>query len=72
MWPFKSKNQNIDSNIVRAVIRWIGTNTPIWLPDNLETYINKGFLYNPDVYSIVNYKVKKASDIPWVLHEGKR
>jgi HK97 family phage portal protein len=71
MWPFKSKNQNIDSNIVRAVIRWIGTNTPIWLPDNLETYINKGFLYNPDVYSIVNYKVKKASDIPWVLHEVK-
>jgi HK97 family phage portal protein len=71
IWPFNKKQATLDNNILRAVIRWIGTNTPIWMTDNPENYINKGYLYNADVYSIISYKTKKAADIPYILHEVK-
>lgn len=36
------------------------------------TYINKGFLYNPDVYSIIQQQARKSSTIPWKVVNGDK
>lgn len=32
---------------------------------NAKSYIEKGFLYNPDVYSVIQQQATKAASIPW-------
>lgn len=34
---------------------------------NSKTYIDKGFLYNPDVYSVIQQQATKASSIHWTV-----
>ena len=44
---------------------------PVYPPDNIETYINNGYLFNPIVYSIVSFIAQKAGSIPWGVYEVK-
>lgn len=46
-------------------------NRAVYPPDNVETYINDGYLYNPIVYSIVSFIAQKAGAIPWGVYEVK-
>jgi HK97 family phage portal protein len=41
------------------------------MPDNIESYITQGYLYNPTVYSIISFIAEKASSIPWGVYEVK-
>jgi phage portal protein BeeE len=60
-----SNKQNQDINkYVDAFIKHIGGSYTQY-DRNAETYINKGFLYNPDVYSIIQAQSTKAASIPW-------
>lgn len=40
-------------------------------PDNVETYIKQGYLFNPAVYSIISFIAQKAGSIPWGVYEVK-
>jgi len=55
------------NQVYRALYQFLGDKMPVWMPDNLESYIRKGFSYNSDVYSIVNYIITTASMVPWEL-----
>jgi HK97 family phage portal protein len=39
------------------------------IPDNLDEYIKHGYMYNADVYTIVNLIVKKISGVSWVVNK---
>lgn len=44
---------------------------PIISDDNAQTYIDKGYQYNSDVYSIINLITRKAATVPPILYEVK-
>ena len=46
-------------------------NRPVYPPDNVESYINNGYLFNPIVYSIISFIAQKAGSIPWGVYEVK-
>ena len=47
------------------------TNYPVYMPDDVNTYIKDGYLYNPTVYSVVSFIAQKAGAIPWGVYEVK-
>lgn len=53
----------------RQIFRYMSGNTPVWLEDNPEAYIDDAFSFNPDVYSVVSQMIKAASAVPFVVHE---
>jgi len=66
---FKSaQNTNIDYN--KAIYNYLGDSI-VWNPENDDTYINKGYRYNPTIYSIVNLISKTAQTIPFQIYEVK-
>ena len=52
----KALNQRgiIGSDIYKALLKNIGFNNVDWGENTLENVINKGYLMNADVYSIIN------------------
>lgn len=63
-----SQNTNIDYN--KAIYNYLGDSI-VWNPENDDTYINKGYRYNPTIYSIVNLISKTAQTIPFQIYEVK-
>jgi len=49
----------------------MGAGAPVWLSNNKENLVEKGFMMNPSVYMIVSWITRQASQIPWVLYEVK-
>lgn len=58
---------------LQAFFRFIGGQYTQYDTDQ-KTYIEKGLLYNPDVYSIIQQQAKKAASIPWkvVVNEDEK
>ena len=54
-----------------ALLAFVGNDAPIFQDDNHREQIQKGYLYNPDVYSIVNLITNAAQGVKWMLHEVK-
>ena len=54
-----------------ALLAFVGNDAPIFQDDNHREQIQKGYLYNPDVYSIVNLITNAAHGVQWMLHEVK-
>lgn len=54
---------------LKAFFQW-GFNSTNYDVD-ARTYIEKGVLYNPDVYSIINQQAQKAASIPWKVTIGE-
>jgi HK97 family phage portal protein len=46
-------------------------NQPVYMPDDLESYVKTAFLFNPIVYSIITFITQKAGTIPWAVYEVK-
>jgi len=48
---------------------------PVWLADDLEAYVSKGYESNADLFSITNFIGTKAASVKWKLYkvelEGK-
>ncbi len=77
-WVFKEQLTKLQRDIERSygsqvyeqILRNV-KNMPVYMPDNIESYINEGFLFNPSVYSIVSFIAQKAGAIPWAVYEVK-
>jgi len=63
---FKSQG----SDFYARVLEWVGKN-PILMADNVEAYVNEGYLFNPTVYSLISFVSQKASTIPFSVYEVK-
>lgn len=64
-------SQAAANQLYDALYRFYGSNMPIWIKDDLETYITKGYAYNADVYQIVNYIITTAATVPWKWYKRK-
>jgi len=62
----KSIGTEVNAKILETV-----RNRPVYPPDNVESYINNGYLFNPIVYSVVSFIAQKAGSIPWGIYEVK-
>ena len=49
-----------------AILKMIGGGFTSY-DEDAKTYIEKGFLYNPDVYAIIQQQATKAASIPWIV-----
>lgn len=60
----------IGTSANNALLRYVG-NSVTFLDNRTEEYIEKGYLYNSYVYSVINLITKAAVRVPWVLYEVK-
>lgn len=58
----KSDPQKLETYFSRVLTQWLGVGVATWPEDNPESYIEKGFNYNGDVYSIVSYIAEKGAE----------
>ena len=61
----------VNEPLYQSIFKQIGAGNPVYIPDNVEKYISEGYLYNPQVYSIVSFIAQKASTIPWFVYNVK-
>lgn len=62
--------RSIGSEVISEVLKMV-RGRAVYPADSIETYINKGYLFNPNVYSIVSFITQKAGSIPWGVYEVK-
>ena len=62
--------RSIGSEVISEMLKMV-RGRAIYPPDNVDTYIDKGYLFNPVVYSIVSFIAQKAGAIPWQVYEVK-
>jgi phage portal protein BeeE len=63
-------NRSVGSEFYAKMLEYVKGN-PVYMPDNIETYIKEGYLFNPTVYSLISFISQKASSIPWAVYEVK-
>lgn len=63
--------KGIGSDVYGSIMKYLGSSTPAYIPDDYAGYINQGYLYNPTVYSIVSFIAQKAATIPWMVYNVK-
>lgn len=68
---FRKAFSGSDNEYLRSIYRYVGFESPVWLPDSPETYVNNAYQSNPDVYAIVKLKSSVAASIPWCVYEVK-
>ena len=66
----KKNFQNTNTNFNKIIYNYLGQSI-VWNPEKDDTYINKGYMFNSTVYSIVNLIAKTASSIPFQVYEIK-
>lgn len=64
------KKDHDGNKFYEALLKFIGGAYTKYDADNI-TYIQQGFLLNPDVYSIVQAQGTKSASIPWKLIDGE-
>lgn len=65
-------DRNLAVNLFdRELYRVLGVDMPVYMDDVLSDYIGKGYSFNADVYSIVNYRATLQASIPWKLYRKK-
>jgi HK97 family phage portal protein len=78
-WVFKDSltklqkeviEQSIGSEFYAKMLQYVQGN-PVYMPDDIESYIKNGYLFNPSVYSIVSFIAQKAGTIPWGVYSVK-
>lgn len=62
--------RSIGSEFYQGILKNV-QNQPVYMNDNIEAYINQGYLFNPIVYSIVSFIAQKAGSIPWAVYQVK-
>lgn len=66
----KKNFQNTNTEFNKIIYNYLGQSI-VWNPEKDDTYIDKGYMYNSTVYSIVNLIAKTASSIPFQVYEIK-
>jgi HK97 family phage portal protein len=64
-------NEERFDNLFEQLTKMFGKNQLVYNKVDLARIINEGYLFNPDVYSIINKIVQTASMIDWQLYEIK-
>lgn len=64
-------SQQFVNEFRKALLAQLGNKAPIFLADNLETYIKKGIMFNENVYSIIAKICDAAASVPFQLFEVK-
>lgn len=59
------------NQLFQQMFSWINTDNPIWIGERQRDYIDKGYLYNDLVYSIIKTKADAAKSVDWVLYKIK-
>lgn len=67
----RASNGQINEQVYRAILQYIGSVSPVYVGDNYDEYVEKGYTFNPHVYSIVSHIAQKASTIPWFVYDIK-
>jgi HK97 family phage portal protein len=62
--------RSIGSEVISEILKMV-RGRAVYPPDSVDTYINRGYLFNPVVYSIVSFIAQKAGAIPWGVYEVK-
>lgn len=62
--------KSIDPKIAQMLFSHIGKQ-PLFSEDSMQEYVDKGYQYNADVYSIVSLITRKAATAPPILYEVK-
>ena len=65
------KTKKLTPKLYAILNKYLGNGTPIFMGDSSEDIIRKGYMYNPDVYSVIQLIVNAASGIPFELYEVK-
>lgn len=63
--------QRVSDDLIAAILKTVGSGNPVYMPDDVEAYIQDGYLFNPNVYSIVSLIAQKAGTIPWFVYNIK-
>lgn len=72
MGIFNFKRQdNVKPKIWAILNKWMGMNVPIFLSQTNREFIDKGYMLNPDVYSVINLILKAVSGVPFEVYEVK-
>ena len=66
-WFSNKQNKNVNK-YNQAFFKWLGGGYTSYDTDN-ATYIDKGFNYNPVVFSVVNQRAKKVGSVPFTIKE---
>jgi HK97 family phage portal protein len=61
--------QDEGNQLFRQMFEWINTDQPIWIGEDQQDYIDKGYLYNDLVYSIIKTKADAAKSINWLAYK---
>jgi HK97 family phage portal protein len=69
--PVQAASNDLFSEILRQLFPYLNSGNAITRPNNPKEYLDKSYLYNATVYSIVQKIVKKAKGVPFVLYEVK-
>ena len=64
-------DRKISDDLIAAILKTVGSGNPVYIPDDVEKYIADGYLFNPNVYSIVSLICQKAATIPWFVYDIK-
>lgn len=64
-------DRKVSDDLIAAILKTVGTGNPVYMPDDVERYIQDGYLFNPNVYSIVSFIAQKAGTIPWFVYNIK-
>jgi HK97 family phage portal protein len=64
VWDKEKANKLYD-----AILNMTANGQALLNEDNLREYVNRGYLYNPDLYAIINLITNSARGIDWVLYE---
>jgi HK97 family phage portal protein len=56
--------------VTRSISAYFGY-TITNIPDKLEDYIKDGYLLNADVYTVINFIIRKVSGVSWNVYEVK-
>jgi HK97 family phage portal protein len=57
--------------VLGEVLKRVGDGRATYIPDDHESYIKNGYLFNPDTYSIISFIAQKASNIPFSVYQVK-
>lgn len=58
-----------DNDLNRALMQMALANQVIHYPINQDTFIQKGYAYNPHVYTVVTWKCRNKSQVPFELYK---
>jgi len=64
----KFMESKFSSSVQEALYKFIGKNVPLWLGQRIKDYVDKGYLGNPDLFSVINKISTMGAHIPWKFY----